>query len=378
MKLFRDVALWSSWRPPEPTPLNNNDEESPKDEGRLARAREIEASIRKSLALYVGTWFFCGLTVISSPDVLLLLSESQIKLPIVDYSLSFFSFSIFSPLLLFILIGHVFLQMEARDKTRFALRYDHNVLYDENPVGVFFSKIVLYASLPLYMFMLVWKSGILGELWLYLFAMTVASLALSFVMYVRRTPALSRAGATFGYLILFLGFSLYVTAAPKIRWLDLSRANLAGSNISGSNLSDADLTDADLSSANLANVRFGSAKIVNTTFAGSDLTNAFFSDPRRNANRTELSNVSFRDATLNGVNFYNVSIKTADFRGSDLTGANFHKATLSKIDFSGADLSGVIEMTQEQLRNACGSETTILPNSNLSLALCAGANVINE
>ena len=67
-----------------------------------------------------------------------------------------------------------------------------------------------------------------------------------------------------------------------------------------------------------------------------------------------------------GANFENVDLSgarlaSANFTGANLRGANLADAGLRHTNFSGADLSSAKGLTQERLSQACGDETTKLP-----------------
>ena len=107
---------------------------------------------------------------------------------------------------------------------------------------------------------------------------------------------------------------------PDLPFAALSGAVLRKANLSGAVLRGADLSRSDLSGANLSGAAVGLA----------DLSGAI------------LSKVILSGAVLLGAN-----LSGADLRGADL---------------SGAILSGAEDLTQEQLEEANGDESTRLPS----------------
>ena len=83
-------------------------------------------------------------------------------------------------------------------------------------------------------------------------------------------------------------------------------------------------------------------------------------------NRTRFSNTDMRDVegyggVFSGSNFSRANLTNASFVGAYLEGANFSGATLSGTNLSGAQLTRATGLTQGQLNQACGDESTVLP-----------------
>lgn len=118
------------------------------------------------------------------------------------------------------------------------------------------------------------------------------------------------------------------------RACDLFQADFAYADLRGRDFAGARLRQADLQAAELDNVRF----------TGADLTivNAFAA--------------RFSGANFTGANLFRGNFVGAHFEGAILAGANLGEAI-----FSGADLSAARGLTQSQISNACGDETTLLP-----------------
>jgi uncharacterized protein YjbI with pentapeptide repeats len=83
-------------------------------------------------------------------------------------------------------------------------------------------------------------------------------------------------------------------------------------------------------------------------------------------NRTRFSNTDMRDVeayggVFSGSNFSRANLTNASFVGAYLEGASFAGTTLSGTNLSGARLTRVTGLTQGQLNQACGDESTVLP-----------------
>lgn len=83
-------------------------------------------------------------------------------------------------------------------------------------------------------------------------------------------------------------------------------------------------------------------------------------------NRTRFFNTDMRDVeayggVFSGSNFSRANLTNASFVGAYLEGASFSGATLSGTNLSGAQLTRATGLTQGQLNQACGDESTVLP-----------------
>jgi uncharacterized protein YjbI with pentapeptide repeats len=120
---------------------------------------------------------------------------------------------------------------------------------------------------------------------------------------------------------------------------ELDIAKVRGADLEGRDLRGADASGAFLMKANLANAELDHAGLVATDLSFANLRNA-------------------------------------DLSGADLSGAKLSGADLSGVDFSGADLTaapwftGALYPTQAQLNEACGDESTQLPQG-LTIRMCS-------
>jgi uncharacterized protein YjbI with pentapeptide repeats len=81
----------------------------------------------------------------------------------------------------------------------------------------------------------------------------------------------------------------------------------------------------------------------------------------------DLSLADLSGADLRKANLSRAVLRGANLSGADLSGANLSGAALGLADLSGANLSGTVlseaeDLTQEQLEEANGDESTRLPS----------------
>jgi len=130
-----------------------------------------------------------------------------------------------------------------------------------------------------------------------------------------------------------------------------------GANCPRCNLFQADLSNLELKNKNLSGARLRqadlSAAVMNrTSFAGAD-----------------LRDLNAYGAVLTGASFARADLTNASFVGAYLQGANFSGARLSGVNFSGAEMSRAVGLTQGQLNQACGDDSTLTPRG-LSIPRC--------
>ena len=128
--------------------------------------------------------------------------------------------------------------------------------------------------------------------------------------------------------------------------------NLSGTNLSRANLRAAQLENANLSGAFLMHALLVEACLRNAYLSGAHLEKAILQF-------AELNRASLEGAHLDG----------AHLLGAVLDTANLTMATLSNVRLVGGDLQGVAGLTQEQLHDAWGDDTTKLPEG-LTIPRC--------
>jgi hypothetical protein len=121
--------------------------------------------------------------------------------------------------------------------------------------------------------------------------------------------------------------------------LNLSRTNLAHVQLEGARLEKADLSGAFIVGAYLFQARLNHAFLSNACLDGANL----------------------RFARLTSATLTRTSLCGSDLREAALDTANLTNATLSRACLIGADLRGTVGLTQEQLEDAWGDDTTKLP-----------------
>lgn len=120
---------------------------------------------------------------------------------------------------------------------------------------------------------------------------------------------------------------------------ELREAVARASNLSGSDFTGGDISFVSFSGSNLRNADYSGVYGAGAIFVDSDLTGAVF-----------------EKADLTGVRFDRAILKGAVFNGADMQAAKFIGTRLQ-----GANLSGALNLTTEQLAQACASESTKLP-----------------
>jgi uncharacterized protein YjbI with pentapeptide repeats len=126
--------------------------------------------------------------------------------------------------------------------------------------------------------------------------------------------------------------------------VNINRCNLTDARLHGANLYYANLHYADLSRANLTDADLSRAKLADANLTIARLTGAFLTDAR------------LTGALLNGANLSRANLTGAHLDRADLTGADLSGTNLSR-----ANLTGALNLTQEQLDQACGNADTKLP-----------------
>lgn len=123
----------------------------------------------------------------------------------------------------------------------------------------------------------------------------------------------------------------------------------AGRSCIGCNLFQADFDYEDISGRNLSRSRLRQSDM---SLAEAD---------RTNFSRADLSIANMYGIRATGANFAGANLTQASLVGGYFSGANFAGAVLNGADFSGAEARSARGLTQSQLNNACGDETTELP-----------------
>lgn len=180
-----------------------------------------------------------------------------------------------------------------------------------------------------------------------------------------------------------------------LRGADLTNTNLAGANLRGANLARANLRESDLRGAilfeaNLEGVSLERAdlqEVVLTTAPDRPLrgvppnfrhaslfaanlegTGLWFVDFREaslehaNLREAELWNADLSDVPLWGANLQRTGLEGANLRRAGFAQADMREARLFEADVRGALLQGALNLTQEQIEEALGDQSTSLPD----------------
>jgi uncharacterized protein YjbI with pentapeptide repeats len=135
-------------------------------------------------------------------------------------------------------------------------------------------------------------------------------------------------------------------AAQNAAQIERSRdgASCPRCNLFQADFANLELKDRDFAGARLRQADMSAAVMNHTTMAGAD-----------------LRDVNAYGAVFTGVSFAGANMTNASFVGTYLEGANFRGAILSGVNFSGAEMDRAVGLTQSQLNEACGDDSTTLP-----------------
>src|SRR5580704_10639921 len=142
------------------------------------------------------------------------------------------------------------------------------------------------------------------------------------------------------------GFAAQPAAAQNAAQIEHARdgASCPRCNLFQADFSNLELKDRDFAGARLRQADMSAAVMNHTSMAGAD-----------------LRDVNAYGAVFTGVSFAGANMTNASFVGTYLEGANFRGANLSGVNFSGAEMDRAIGLTQGQLNEACGDDSTTLP-----------------
>ena len=144
-----------------------------------------------------------------------------------------------------------------------------------------------------------------------------------------------------------------------LRFATLSAADLEAADMSGADLVQARVDQANLSAANLS-----SALLDHADFAGAKLTSVnFCAASMRFANMAtaDLEADDMSGADLVHARFERANLSAANLSNALLDHADFADANLIKVNLSGANLYHAKNLTQEQLEESIGNDSTIPP-----------------
>jgi uncharacterized protein YjbI with pentapeptide repeats/DNA-binding Xre family transcriptional regulator len=189
-------------------------------------------------------------------------------------------------------------------------------------------------------------------------------------------------------------FRKVILSRAKLQGANLRKANLQGADLSGANLEKADLSETDLQGAILDIVNLKWADLSKAKLEKAIIRGAILNDT--NLNKANLQRADLRFASLQGAYLDEANLQEADLSDAKLQGiplgdklqrthlnkanlqetnfigailedanlqkANFSKAKLERARLFRADLQGAINLKQQQIEQALGNSTTVLPD----------------
>lgn len=357
---------------------------------------ETNTQVTRIGLTFLGASAFCILSLFS-PDSSLLGGTERINVPLAG-PVSFFGFVLLGPAILIML--RIYLQIYVEHSARLE-RIGRSMLTERPPTLVplknrlmrAFGGFTFYLVLPFAMMFFAWKGAVFTAWGSGLICVAAAIIACHATLPIGNMSWGSRAFTSIVAAII-AGVIMFTFGAPR-RPFELHRANLSNQSLVGfdfsgavlnlSNLSNADLTfgnlskarmfranlsgaelprakmgDADLSNAKLSNARLIHAELQGADFTFADLSNADLLRAvlmKANLYAAKLTNANLDGASLNGA-----TLSYADLNGANLKGANLDSANLKGANLSNADLSFVLLLKAKDLSEACGNESTKLPN----------------
>jgi uncharacterized protein YjbI with pentapeptide repeats/DNA-binding Xre family transcriptional regulator len=140
----------------------------------------------------------------------------------------------------------------------------------------------------------------------------------------------------------------------NLKWADLSKAKLEKAIIRGAILNDTNLNKANLQRADLRFASLQGAYLDEANLQEADLSDA------------KLQGIPLGDKLqrthLNKANLQETNFIGAILEDANLQKANFSKAKLERARLFRADLQGAINLKQQQIEQALGNSTTVLPD----------------
>ncbi|MCC5641487.1 pentapeptide repeat-containing protein [Nostoc sp. CHAB 5824] len=142
---------------------------------------------------------------------------------------------------------------------------------------------------------------------------------------------------------------------------NLQKAILPEANLQGVILRKANLSKAILYDANLEGAILCDAKLEEAILCGANLEGAILCDANLEGANFEDSNL--QDANLIGSNLQNAKLAGANLEAVLLSTANLQSANFQEANLARANLSGCENLELQQIEQAIGDRTTILPEN---------------
>jgi len=370
-------------------------ESSPKEE--LIEQIDVEKSFNKpsisktigrTFFSLIGTSLFCVITLGGTFDVDLLTPDASVKLPLLNYEMSFQSFLVVGPTVLISLWIYLHIYMAQFRKASADApenNSDSASLWDfDEWMPRLLVLAIFYWMISAVLAVFAWKAWPIGRLGIYLYVITLLVTAITVGLQIVRCPEKYWPWAPRVLMLSYPIFciSLYLTLDDRKLSLfhaDLSNKDLRSLNFSGANLREAKLSAANLSNTNLSNADLSHAILIEANLSNADLSNAVLI-------RADLSKATIIASDLKGTTAYDAKFNDANLSASHFTGANlkdakFVEAILCRSDLSNASLGGAYmsgaNLIEASLQNADFFNTN-LDNANLSRAKLANDEGRND
>lgn len=144
-------------------------------------------------------------------------------------------------------------------------------------------------------------------------------------------------------------------------------AEVKGAQLARADLRYADARKAFLVNANLRSVDLTGADLKKADLDGSDMDESSLA--RADLTKASLRNVNLEEADLSGASLGLANLTGAILTRADVTDTNFDSAVLDQVRFDETDLTGAVNLTREQLMQACADAPPKLPAALADLVL---------
>ena len=344
----------------------------------------ISKTIRRTFLTLIGTCLFCVITLAGTPDDKSFLSAATVKLPILNYDISFVAFLLVGPAILIAL--WIYLQLFIAQQRSLPLQKDNTQATLPDLEGCsprLATQLIFYWMVPVSLAVFAWDAWPKGTIGRLLLLLTFLVTIVSGILQIRRSRRLSRPWQVPLILVAVAAFFAVVHHITSARTLFLHKAELSGQDLRGLDLSGADLREASLEGALLAGTDLSGA---NLSRANLDESSFFpprsvrgfeyiYEDKSRPAGSLRIFPLFKRQSYLKDALFQSTSFEKADlrwvkfenvtFRGNSFVGARFDRSTflnssIGAVRWDGATLNNVVFLNTyldiESLENstACG------------------------
>jgi len=365
--LYKSPATWIKYLLPWYVPRFHTVSLSP-EEWRIQH-NEVSATVRRILLVLLSYCFFCMLSLGVS-DVNVALSRAEtVKIPFANINVSFFSFVIIGPVVLFGLF--MYLQVFVTYLIRLGRKgstnpFIFNLEYPAPRILAFLLIYVLplgtlllftYRALPKYVggWLTIYtaavvivitriivlhfshqdfmkgKSGLLRHLQGVIVSLIMLFILVQLVLLLsyRDTWMLKRSYAMERAYLVKKNLQYATLDNISLKYANLIRADLSFALINKSNLTAVRANEANFSDAQMHGVILKDANLKSVIMKRTHLSNAYFVN-------AQLQKANLQEAVLRDVNMENANLYRTQFIGADLRGAIFKNAKINQTNFRSA------------------------------------------